>query len=131
MLIYSDTTLQALRASLLYSKGSYFGVHYLQKRRIGPVLHPFDALRHSPVSLQVVEVERLFAGAQHAGDGGAVAHGEADLHVDAQRSSPVDVSGEQPVVLTGLEHVAHLVCPDGVEVLVVAAHLLPLGNVDV
>lgn len=101
--------------------------NYLQKRSISPVLHPFNALRHGPVGLQVVQVERLFAGAQNAGNGRAVADCEADLHVDALCCSPVYVSGQQPVVLAGLEHVAHLVRSDGVEVLVITAHLLPLG----
>lgn len=66
---------------------------YLQKRCVGPILHPFDAFGHGPVRLQVVQVEGLLAGAQHAGDGRAVAHGEADLHVDALRRPPVDVGG--------------------------------------
>lgn len=101
---------------------------YLEKRCVGPILHPFDALGHGSVRLQVVQVESLLARAQHAGNGRAVAHGEADLHVDALRRPSVDVGGEQPVVLAGLKHVAHLVRADGVEVLVVAAHLLPLGE---
>lgn len=99
---------------------------HLQKGGVGPVLDSFDALGHGPVSLQVVQVERLLAGAEDAGDGGAVSHGEADLHVDPLRRTPVDVRGEEPVVLARLKHVAHLVRPDGIEVLVVAAHLLPL-----
>lgn len=109
--------------------GFSFWIHYLKKRCIGPVLHPFDALRHGPVGLQVVQVKRLFAGAQDTRDGRAVTYGEADLHVDALCRPPVNVSGEEPVVLAGLKHIAHLVCPDGVEVLIVPAHLLPLGNV--
>lgn len=108
---------------------NHFWRNYLQKRGISPVLHPFNALRHGAVGLQVVQVERLFAGAQNAGNGRAVAHGEADLHVDALRCPPVYVRGQQPVVLAGLEHVAHLVRPDGVEVLVITADLLPLGIV--
>lgn len=107
-----------------------FSRNYLQKRGVSPVLHPFDALRDGAVGLQVVQVERLLAGAQNAGNGRAVAHCEADLHVDALRRPPVYVSGQQPVVLAGLEHVAHLVRPDGVEVLVVTAHLLPLGRAE-
>lgn len=78
------------------------------------------------VRLVVVEVEGLLARAGHVGDGAAVAHGESDLHVDALRPAPIDEGGEEPVVLTGLEDVTHLVRPDGVEVFVVAAHLLPL-----
>lgn len=101
---------------------------YLQKRCVGPILHPFDAFGHGPVRLQVVEVKSLFARAQHVGDGRAVADGEADLHVDALCRPPVDVGGEQPVVLAGLKDIAHLVRADGVEVLVVPAHLLPLGG---
>ncbi|TNN41579.1 hypothetical protein EYF80_048247 [Liparis tanakae] len=44
------------------------------------------------------EVERRGRGAQDAGDGGAVAHREADLHVDALRRPPVHVGGapEEP-----------------------------------
>jgi len=78
------------------------------------------------VRLQVVQVECLLARSQDARDGGTVAHSETDLHIDALCCSPVHIRGEQPVVLAGLEHVAHLVCTDGVEVLVVAADLLPL-----
>lgn len=37
-----------------------------------------------------------------------------------------DESGEQPVVLVGFEDVAHLVCSDGVQVLIVATNFLPL-----
>lgn len=104
-----------------------FCPHYLQKRGVGPVLHSFNAVRHSPLSLQVVQVKRLFTGAQDAGDGCAITYSEAYLHVDPLRCPPVDVCGEQPVVLAGLKHVAHLVCSDGVEVLIISAHLLPLG----
>lgn len=114
---------------MLIYKGSSFWINYFQKRSIGPVLHPLDAFWHSPVGLQVVQVERLFAGAQDAGDGGTVAYSEADLHIDALCCPPVNVSGEEPVVLAGLKHVAYLVCPDGVEVLIIATHLLPLGSV--
>lgn len=78
------------------------------------------------VRLVVVEVKGLLARAGHVGDGAAVAHGESDLHVDALCPAPIDKGGEEPVVLTGLEDVAHLVRPDGVEVFIVAAHLLPL-----
>lgn len=78
------------------------------------------------VCLVVVEVEGLLAGAGHVGEAAAVAHGEAHLGVDAVSPAPVDERGEQPVVLVGLEHVAHLVRTDGVEVLVVATDFFPL-----
>lgn len=110
-------------------KGFCFWIHYLKKRGVGPVLHPFEALRHRPVRLQVVQIKSLFAGAQDTGDGRAVTYGEANLHVDALCCPPVNVSGEEPVVLAGLKHITHLVRPDGVEVLIIPAHLLPLGNV--
>ena len=127
MLIYCVTRSSSFPVCLC--KDSSIWIHYLKKRGVGPILHPLDALWHSSVRLQVVQVERLFAGAQDARDGRAVAYSEADLHVDALRRPPVDVSGEEPVVLAGLKHVAHLVRPDGVEVLIIAAYLLPLRKV--
>ncbi|TNN55895.1 hypothetical protein EYF80_033894 [Liparis tanakae] len=99
------------------------GVH-LEVRRLHPEGGAFGG--DDGVGLVVVEVEGLFARAGDFGDGAAVAHRESDLHVDALRSTPVDEGGEQPVVLTGVEDVAHLVGPDGVEVFIIATHLLPL-----
>ncbi len=122
---YFVRTSSSSNFSLLF-KSFIFRIHYLKKRGIGPVLHPFDAFWHGSVSLQVVQVECLFAGAQDTGDGRAVAYGEADLHIDALCRPSVNVSCEEPVVLAGLKHVTHLVRPDGVEILVIAAHLLPL-----
>lgn len=46
--------------------------------------------------------------------------------MDAMPPSPPDVLGPEPVVLTGLKDIAHLVRTDRVHVLVVSAHLFPL-----
>lgn len=46
--------------------------------------------------------------------------------MDALGPSPPDVLGAHPVVLIGIEDVAYLVGADGVHVLIIATHLLPL-----
>lgn len=46
--------------------------------------------------------------------------------MDALGPPPPNVLGAHPVVLIGIEDVAHLVGADGVHILIIAAHLLPL-----
>ncbi len=78
------------------------------------------------VGLEVVEVERLFAGADDAGQAVTVTKGEFDLNVDALGRATPDPVSPEPVVLIGLHHVTHLVCSDGDVLLVHDAHLFPL-----
>ena len=80
-----------------------------------------------PVRLDVEEVEGLLAGARHAGDAVAVAQCELELHENALAASARHPARLQPVVLLqGLHHVAHLVRPDWLVLLIYTADLLPL-----
>lgn len=108
-----------LREALVSSDG----VH-LEVRGFHPESRAFG--RNNSVGFVIIEIKRLLAGARDVGDGAAITHGESNLHIDALRSAPIDEGGEEPVVLTGLEDITHLVGPDGVEVFIIAAHLLPL-----
>lgn len=92
------------------------------------VLHPWRVNfgGRVRVRLEKVEVEGLLARAWYIRDAAAVSHRELDLDMDALGSSPPDVLGAHPVVLIGIEDVAHLVGADGVHVLIIATHLLPL-----
>lgn len=78
------------------------------------------------VSLVVVQVEGLLAGAWDVGEAAAVPHSEAHLRVDAMGPPPIDEGGEQPVVLIGLEDITHLVGADGVQIFIVATDFFPL-----
>ena len=82
------------------------------------------------VRLQVEEVEGLLAGAQHQRDGVAVPQGELQLHVDLLGRLARDPVGAKPVVLAVLHHVADLEGPDGSVVLIHAADLLPLKEME-
>lgn len=105
--------------ALVSSNGVHFEVGCLRPE--GGLLGGNDR-----VCLVVVEVEGLLAGARDVGEAAAVPHSEAHLGVDAVSSTPVDERGEEPVVLVGLEDIAHLVRSDGVEVFVVATDFFPL-----
>lgn len=102
---------------------SSYGVH-LEVRGLHPESGAFGG--NNSISFIVVEIERLLAGARDVGDGAAVTHSESNLHVDALCSTPINEGGEEPVVLTGLKDITHLVGPDGVEVFIIATHFLPL-----
>lgn len=108
-----------LGKALVSSDGVHFEVGCLRPE--GGLLGGNDR-----VCLVVVKVEGLLAGARDIWEAAAVPHSEAHLGVDAVSPAPVDEGGEQPVVLVGLEDVAHLVRTDGVEVLVVATDFFPL-----
>lgn len=108
-----------LGEALVSSNGVHFEVGCLRPE--GRLLGGNDG-----VCLVVVEVEGLLARARDVGEAAAVPHSEAHLGVDAVSSTPVDERGEEPVVLVGLEDVAHLVRTDGVEVFVVATDFFPL-----
>lgn len=92
------------------------------------VLHPWrvNFSGRVRVRLEVVEVEGLLARAWDIRDAAAVSHWELDLDMDALGPPPPNVLGAHPVVLIGIEDVAHLVGADGVHILIIAAHLLPL-----
>lgn len=68
----------------------------------------------------------LFAGAGYSRQAVTVSEGELDLDVDALGSVAGDVPRPQPVVLTGLHHVAHLVGTHGSVPLIHHADLFPL-----
>lgn len=99
------------------------GVHF----EVGG-LHPEDCAfsGNDSIVFIIVEIKRLLAGTGDIWDGAAVAHGESYLHIDALCSAAINEGCEEPVVLTWFEDIAHLVRPDGVEVFVIATHLLPL-----
>ena len=80
------------------------------------------------LGFQVVDIESLLAGARGSRDAAAVTQCELQLHEDALPAAAADPASLQPVVLVGLQHVAHLVCANGTVVLVHAADLLPLGK---
>lgn len=99
------------------------GVHF-EVRGFGPEGRLLGG--NDRVSLIVVQVEGLLAGAWNVGEAAAVPHSEAHLRVDAMGPPPVDEGGEQPVVLVGLEDIAHLVGSDGVQVFIIATDFFPL-----
>lgn len=55
-----------------------------------------------------------------------VSQGELDFDVDPLSSRPRDPVCPEPVVLIGLQDIAHLVRPDGDVFLIHNAHLFPL-----
>lgn len=78
------------------------------------------------VRLVVEEVEGLLA-ATVVGAGGALHHGEAQLHVNLRGSLPLDEAAAQPVAGGAARLAAEdLIYPHAVVLLVQAAHFIPL-----
>ncbi len=79
-----------------------------------------------PVRLSVEEVEGLLTATRHAWDAVAVSQGELQLDEDALAALPPYPPRLEPVVLTGLHHVAYLICTNGLVFLINTADFLPL-----
>lgn len=79
-----------------------------------------------PVGLGVEEIEGLLTAAGHAWDAVAVTQGELQLDEDALAALPPYPTRLEPVVLTGLHHVAYLICANGLVFLIHTADFLPL-----
>lgn len=80
-----------------------------------------------PVRFDIQEVEGLLAGARYPRNTVAVTQRELELHKNALAAAPRHPAGLQPVVLLRwLHHVAHLVRPDGLVLLIHTTYLLPL-----
>lgn len=80
------------------------------------------------IRLHVIEVEGLFAGAQHQGDAVAVPQGELELHIDLLSRVAWDPVCPQPIVLAVIHDIAHLVSSDWSVMLVNTTDLFPLDS---
>lgn len=92
------------------------------------VLPPWRAACCGRVSIGFIveQIEGLLTGTRDIRDTATVSHGELELDIDAEDTSPWDEVCPQPVVLIGLQDVTHLVRPDGAQVVVVSTYFLPL-----